>query len=294
MSSMNFYGRELPVFKSALHIHTTVSDGDFTPDEVISRYARAGFDVLAFTDHHTTNPVSTYDGRGMTLLSGIEIHPKGPRDVLWHLLALGVPEDLPGRYESGQAAVDAVKKADGVIYCAHPAGVFTSGEILALKGIDGVEVSNSNNAFTGYESSEVCWNELIAQGFVCPAVAVDDTHTDCDLFRNWTMIAAPDKSPESLIEALKKGHFYATQGPEFKRLSWENGTFEAEFSEVVEVFLYGYPGMEIVGTPGYPTPDTAPKLTSCKFSPGPGFRGKIRCRIRDKHNRCAWSMPITF
>ena len=71
MGMMNFYGTELPVFKSALHIHSTVSDGDFTPDEVIKRYAGAGFDVLAFTDHHTTNPVSTYDGQGMTLISGI-------------------------------------------------------------------------------------------------------------------------------------------------------------------------------------------------------------------------------
>ena len=50
MEIMNFYGTELPVFKSALHIHSTVSDGDFTPDEVIKRYAEAGFDVLAFTD----------------------------------------------------------------------------------------------------------------------------------------------------------------------------------------------------------------------------------------------------
>ena len=294
MTTIHFYGRKLPVFKSALHIHSNVSDGDFSPAEVIGLYASQGYDVLAFTDHHKANPVSTYDGQGMTLLSGIELHPKGPRDVQWHLLALGVPEDFPGRYSSGQAAVDAVKAVGGVIYCAHPAGVFTSNEILDLKGIDGIEVSNSNNRFTGWESAEVCWNELIAQGFVSPAVAVDDTHTHCDLYRNWTMIAAPDKSSASLLDALKKGNFYATQGPEFKSISWENGCFEAEFTEVVEAFLYGYPGMEIVGTPGVPTPETAPKLTHLKFSPGPGFRGKIRCRIRDKFNRCAWSMPITF
>ena len=294
MKSIDFYGKTLPVFKSALHIHSTVSDGDFQPEEVIRLYAEAGFDVLAFTDHHKANPVSTYDGQGMTLLSGIELHPTGPRGALWHLLALGVPEDFPGRYATGQEAVDAVKAAGGVVYCAHPAGVFTSGEILALKGLDGLEVSNTNGRFIGFESSESCWNELIAQDFICPAVAVDDTHTRCDLFGNWTVICAPDRRPESLLEALKQGSFYATQGPEFKRLSWENGTFEAEFTEVVEAFLYGYPDMEIVGTPGFPTPETSPCLTSLKFTPGPRFRGRIRCRIRDRFNRCAWSMPVTF
>lgn len=294
MKKINFYGRELPVFKSALHTHSTLSDGDFSPDEVIRLYKEAGFDVLAFTDHRKANPVSTYDGLGMTLLSGIELHPTGPRGALWHLLGLGVPEDFPGKYATGQDAVDAVKKAGGLIYCAHPAGIFTSGEILALKGIDGLEVSNTNGRFTGLESSEICWNELIAQDFLCPALAVDDTHTACDLFQNWTVIAAEDKSPEALLKALAKGDFYATQGPEFKRLSWHDGCFEAEFTEVVEAFLYGYPGMEIIGTPGFPTPETSPCLTSLKFSPGPGFRGKIRCRIRDKYNRCAWSMPITF
>jgi hypothetical protein len=291
---MEFYGKEMPVFKSSLHIHSNVSDGSFTPDEVIKLYADHGYDVLAFSDHHKTNPVSTYDGRGMTLLSGIEIHPVGPRGVQWHLLGLGVPEDFPGKYPTGQAAVDAVKAVDGVVFCAHPAGAFTSEEVMALKGLDGIEISNTNNKFTGFEYAEACWHDMFANDFICNAVSVDDTHTACDLFGNWTMIAAPDKRPASLIKALQAGHFYSTQGPEFKRISWENGVFEAEFSEAVEVFIFGYPDMEIVGTPGYPTPDTMPCLTHVKFAPRPKFRGKLRCRIRDKFNRCAWTMPITF
>ena len=295
MKKISFYGKELPVFKSSLHIHSTVSDGSFSPDEVITLYAEAGYDVLAFTDHYKTNPVSTYDGRGMTLLSGAELHPVGPRNVAWHLLALGIPEDFQCTWPTGQAAVDAVKAAGGIIFCAHPGGVFTSREILdLLRGVDGIEVANTNERFTGFESSEFCWKELIAQGFPCPALAVDDMHSRCDLFRNRTMIVAPDKSPASLLAALKSGSFYDTQGPEFTRIAWHDGVFDAEFTEVAEVFLFGVPGMEIVGTPGYPTPETDPRLTSVKFAPGTSFRGSLRCRIRDAQNRCAWTMPITF
>ena len=294
MDRISFYGRELPVYKSSLHLHSTVSDGDFSPDEVIRLYADEGYDVIAFTDHFKTNPVSAYDGRGMTLLSGAELHPVGPRNVQWHLLALGIPEDFPCAFATGQEAVTAVKAAGGIVFCAHPGGVFTSSEILELKGLDGIEVANTNERFTGFESSEFCWKELIAKGFYCPALAVDDMHTRCDLYRNRTMIIAPDKSPASLLAALKAGHCYATQGPRFKRLAWHDGVFEAEFTEVVEALLFGFPGVSIIGTPGYPTPETSPRLTSLKFAPGKSFRGSLRCRIRDRFDRCAWTMPITF
>ena len=83
---------ELTVLKANLHTHTTNSDGTFSPSEVIGFYADAGYDVLAFTDHRTTNRVSEYDAEGMTLLSGIELHPAGPRGIPWHILAIGIPE----------------------------------------------------------------------------------------------------------------------------------------------------------------------------------------------------------
>ena len=73
---INFYGKNLNAYKSALHIHSTVSDGDLSPEEVIKVYKQAGYDVLAFTDHHQANPVSAYNAMGMNLLSGIELHTK--------------------------------------------------------------------------------------------------------------------------------------------------------------------------------------------------------------------------
>ena len=291
---INFYGRLLNAYKSALHTHSTVSDGDLTPDEVVDIYKQAGYDVLAFSDHHKTNAVSTYDGKGMTLISGIELHPTGPRNVTWHLLALGVPEDFPGKYPTAQAAIDAVRAVDGIIFCAHPSGYFSAYDILPLRGISGIEVANTNGRFIGRESNETVWNELIAEGFHCPALGVDDIHTLCDFNNNWTVIMAENKEPETILQALKKGQFYASQGPEFTRLEWNDGVFEADFSEVIEAFVYGYPGLDIITTPGFPTPDSSAKLTTLRCKPGDNFRGVLRCRIRDANNRCAWSAPISF
>jgi histidinol phosphatase-like PHP family hydrolase len=39
-----------------LHAHTTWSDGEMSPRELIDLYGRAGFDVLAITDHTVREP----------------------------------------------------------------------------------------------------------------------------------------------------------------------------------------------------------------------------------------------
>ena len=43
---------KLTPFKGDTHLHTTESDGLFTPTETVSAYYEAGFDYMAITDHH--------------------------------------------------------------------------------------------------------------------------------------------------------------------------------------------------------------------------------------------------
>ena len=135
---IEFHGKTLETFKAGLHTHSTVSDGQFPPQEVIRRYADHGYRALALTDHRKTHPVGCYDSCGMTLIPGIEIHPQGPRGIPWHLLSLGVPEEFPAEYASGQEAVDAVNAAGGIVFEAHPYWCgFTAAELMTLKGICG-------------------------------------------------------------------------------------------------------------------------------------------------------------
>ena len=292
---MNFYGQELPVFRANLHTHTTASDGKHSPQEVISRYAAHGYDVLALTDHRQTTPVSTCDPCGMTLIPAAELHPMGPRNILWHLVALGVPEGFPGIYETAQEAIDAVHAAGGFLICAHPNWCgLTSADILQLRDVDAVEVYNHTCRQIGKADSEECWNELINAGWHIGAVAVDDMHGDAHFFGGWTMIAAEDRSIPSLMNALRQGHFYATQGPEFSRITLENGVLEADYTEAEEVIILSteYFGMCIT-TPD--SPHYGDRITStgfCQELPEK-FKGKpVRLRIRDKAGHYAWSAPI--
>ena len=59
-----------------LHAHSSVSDGTDSPAEVMRRAAAAGVDVVALTDHDTTDGWSAAAGAlppGLTLVSGAEI-----------------------------------------------------------------------------------------------------------------------------------------------------------------------------------------------------------------------------
>lgn len=59
-----------------LHTHSNRSDGTFTPDEVVRTAARLGLDVVALTDHDTTDglgeAVATGNELGVEVVPGVE------------------------------------------------------------------------------------------------------------------------------------------------------------------------------------------------------------------------------
>lgn len=41
-----------------LHVHSTISDGTFTPEELVSYALQKGLSAFALTDHDTTDGIS--------------------------------------------------------------------------------------------------------------------------------------------------------------------------------------------------------------------------------------------
>ncbi|MBR4220760.1 MAG: PHP domain-containing protein, partial [Victivallales bacterium] len=297
--TINYYGKTFNVYKAALHTHSTTSpDALFPPQELIRLYKEQGYQVLAFTDHRATNDVSRLDAMGMTLISGMEVHPMGPRGKIWHIVALNVPADFPHPDPSRpvQEAIDKVIAAGGICIYPHP---YWSGntidEIASLKHLSGIEVYNSATRDIGREYGMAQWDDLSERGLLYSATAVDDVHHVWDLFRGWTNILAENSDLPSIMEALRAGRFYASQGPSFKRLSYENGVFEAEFTSCVSVICVSSPRAGAAVTfPDQQGPGTGTReITSCsipiQFENSPSW---FRLQIRDAEGRYAWSNPI--
>jgi hypothetical protein len=80
-----------------LHIHTTFSDGDHTPEEVVKIAAETGVKALAITDHDTIDGLSrgyaAAQNAGIEFLGGIEISVSGNQEL--HILGYGINPKNP-------------------------------------------------------------------------------------------------------------------------------------------------------------------------------------------------------
>jgi hypothetical protein len=77
--------------RCALHAHTTRSDGELEPEELIAQYEAAEFDVLAITDHWIRTEADSTDG--LLLIPSSELSCRLPDWPDTHLLAFGIDQD---------------------------------------------------------------------------------------------------------------------------------------------------------------------------------------------------------
>ena len=65
-----------------LHIHSSASDGSLTPTEVVHLALRQGMEVIALTDHDTTDGIGEAQqaaaGSPLKVIPGLEINTEGP------------------------------------------------------------------------------------------------------------------------------------------------------------------------------------------------------------------------
>jgi len=76
-----------------LHSHSTASDGTLTPSELVARAVSSGVDVLALTDHDTTDGIeeaaSAARASSLCLVAGVEISVTWGGQVV-HVVGLGI------------------------------------------------------------------------------------------------------------------------------------------------------------------------------------------------------------
>jgi hypothetical protein len=104
--------------RGVVHVHTTLSDGGGTPEEVAAAARRAGLGFVAITDHNNLDakPFEGYHD-GVLVLVGSEISTASSG----HVVGLGLREDPAFRFSGDpQDALDDVRLLGGVAFAAHP------------------------------------------------------------------------------------------------------------------------------------------------------------------------------
>ena len=76
-----------------LHVHTTASDGQYTPSEIVKKASEHNIKVIAITDHDTVNGLEEAkkagEQYGVTVIPGIELNINGSPGE-FHLLGLNI------------------------------------------------------------------------------------------------------------------------------------------------------------------------------------------------------------
>ncbi len=85
--------------KVDLHIHTTASDGTWTPEELVAAVHKAGIGLFAVTDHDSVGNVAAAGqlaaGAGLKFLTGVEI-ASTLNSQSFHILGYGIDIECPG------------------------------------------------------------------------------------------------------------------------------------------------------------------------------------------------------
>ncbi len=226
--------------KGNLHTHSSRSDGDRDPDDVVRWYADRGYDFLAITDHRTRTIVDPPDGSSLIMLPSMELNGwDASFNGEYHLTGIGLASMSDSeRGISLQTAVDEVKADGGIAILAHPHWLgIAPDEILPVTGLDGLEVFNATcDATNGKGESGHLWDYALDAGMSLHGFAVDDTHWRMpDAGKAWVMARSETRTTAGISESLAAGCFYSTQGPTIHEFTVERHAAYARCSPVAEI-----------------------------------------------------------
>jgi hypothetical protein len=300
-------GRAGRFFRGNLHCHSNRSDGQVQPEEVVDAYRGAGYDFICLSDHFEaeygwqitdTRPLRD---ESFTTIVGAELSsaPWDERNTYW-VTAAGLSLDFEA--PSADDHAEAIRRAGELgafVIMLHPGlnnlPLAAAEDLPSLDAVHAVEVYNHHLATLAKPdgaNGAYMLDGLLEKGYRILVNAGDDAHFDDpkDRFGGWVEVFSDRLDPEALLQSLKAGRYYSTQGPSFHELLSDAQRLRAETGEAYAISLTGggdrwQSGQERTGEDGEP-------ITTAEFDLGP-FRGSY-CRVTvvDIAGRRAWSNPI--
>lgn len=261
-------------YKTSLHCHTTVSDGNLTPEQLKDEYKKQGYSVVAFTDHELIVPHSELRDEDFLPITSYEISTTqdkgGSYAKTYHLniyfrnpgtttsktfsekhvskkehmqcritdemrAAQGRPREYTKDYI--QWVVDTAREEGAIVSYNHPVWSLQSkDDYSGIKGFFGVEWHNTGCVRIGLPDTMQPVYDLLAEGErKCYPLATDDCHALVDVGKGWAMVNADALEYGKIFDALERGDFYSSTGPEINELYIEDDCLVVRCSPVKKV-----------------------------------------------------------
>jgi hypothetical protein len=276
------------------------------PETVFKKYKDRGYSFVVLTDHIKFFNSDRYNSEDFIVIPGVELHVehdfKNNRDH--HVTGLHDPAsgetfedghvfDVPPISGYGLKAAEGrirlLKDNANLVIYAHPAWSRTEPEkLMELTAYDAIEVWNhecdywSNSGDASYH-----WDYLLKKGRRVNAVACDDLHQKDDRsLGGFIMVRADSLDTASIADAIKKGNYYSSTGPEINEFYIDGGIIYAAGTKVKKIsFMTNARNRSYSGKNREDTIDRAEhKLV--------GDEAYVRVEFLDFNGNKAWSNPI--
>ena len=315
-------------YKGNLHCHTTNSDGNLTPTQVVEMYQNKGYSFLAISDHDLfTDYRKEFDNSEFIILPAMEtaaVLYKGEEKTreqrigIHHIHAILGTKEMQDKAEKGvfshmeaypkkefcgswdgakvaQEMQDDLKAHGCITMYNHPIwSRVKEQDFINTKGLTALEIFNygtQNESATGFDT--IHWDVMLRKGDKIFAVASDDNHNarnTNDSFGGYIVVKAEKLDHESIVQAIIDGSYYSSAGPEIYDWGIKDDVAYVECSAVERVnFMAG----NIINAGNTVIFEKEENVMRAEF-PLRGNEDYIRVECVDKHGKMAWSNPIFF
>jgi hypothetical protein len=287
-------------FRGNVHTHSNVSDGGLSPGEVISAYRANGYDFVSITDHfrerfgYPVTDTTEFQCDAFTTIPGAELHaPSLENGEDWHILAVGLPPEFPApaAEEDGPAIAARAREAGAFVAIAHPHWYsMTMDDARSIESAHAVEIYNqtcamANDRGNGWYLADL----MLSEGRRITAIGTDDAHCKDgrpDMFGAWVMVRSETLDSDSLLAALKAGHFYTSQGPLLHDVCID------ENRERITIHCSPVNSICVAGRAQRTYDTHGLGISCCEFPLDKFMDSYCRVTLIDENGKRAWSNPI--
>lgn len=272
-------------YKGNLHTHTSPASGCGTlrVEDVWNRYAQAGYDFLAISDHKN---FSVYQDSRMVWIPGVEWNsPVGEHTGVYSLDQSVVRRATQINDQAELLAYLADKEALAILN--HPnwqlVPHYRREQLEARQGYDGIEVYNQViERLDGDAVSSDKWDYLLAKGRRVLGFASDDSHNAADIGNAFLSVRARERSAGAILDAIRAGNFYCSSGLAVADIRREGDTFVIESPDAQEIQAVGAGGVrfEFVYAP------------VMRFELSRAFGPYVRFQAFGRGSQMAWTQPF--
>ena len=253
-----------PSYKANLHCHSTLSDGNLTPEDLKTAYMAEGYSIVAYTDHRVYAWHKELTDDNFLALAAYEVdmnewpdRPNGfDRVKTYHLNLYDkqpaldkeavLPERRYGDMDYLNHYIESMRQKGFLVCYNHPYwSLQTLDDYRDIRGCFAMEIYNHGCEIDGlYGYNPQVYDEMLRTGNRLACVSTDDNHNTypfghpmCDSFGGFIMVQAPSLDYGAVMQALEQGDFYSSMGPEFYEISLEGRTLRIDCSPVQKIYV---------------------------------------------------------